>query len=92
MPVSINYFFKPHLLPLFLLLGARVIVDLSWPYINEPDVNGDEPISVNDGIDMSLYPTSMTSIEAVLELINGSGPASYLVKQDWADGECAILK
>ena len=62
-----------------------MIVDLSWPYVDNPDVDGVEPISVNAGIDMTNYPTCMTSIEAVLELINGSGTSSYLVKQDWAD-------
>lgn len=62
-----------------------MIVDLSWPYIDNPDINGDTPIAVNDGIDISCYPTKMTSMEAVLELINGYGITSFLVKQDWCD-------
>ena len=68
-----------------LFQGARVIVDLSWPYATYVDLFGDIPISVNAGIDMSQYPTTMTSIEKVLERINAVGPNAYLVKQDWSD-------
>ena len=70
---------------LILFQGARVIVDLSWPYATFVDLFGDIPVSVNAGIDMSQYPTAMTSIEKVLERINEVGPSAYLVKQDWSD-------
>ena len=60
-------------------------MDLSWPYATYVDLFGDIPISVNAGIDMSQYPTVMTSIEKVLERINAVGPSAYLVKQDWSD-------
>ena len=71
-------------------LGARVIVDLSWPYLFFPDIFSLEPISVNDGIDPEAYPTNMTSMEAVIELINRAGPEAHLVKQDWADGKAML--
>ena len=60
-------------------------MDLSWPYLDNPDVSGDIPIAVNDGIDIQSYPTKMTSMESVLKLINMSGNTSFLVKQDWCD-------
>ena len=63
-----------------------MIVDLSWPHVDNPDPNGPKPISVNDGISSEEYPTKMTSIQEVLRLINDCGPQGWLVKQDWADG------
>ena len=32
----------------------------------------------------------MTSMEAVIELINRAGPEAHLVKQDWADGKAML--
>ena len=66
--------------------GARVIVDLSWPHVSNPDPTGATPISINDGIRSEDFPTRMTSIEEVLLLINKCGTEGWLVKQDWADG------
>ena len=67
-------------------------MDLSWPHLKDPDVFGHVPISINDGIDSELFPTSMTSINAVLELVNKAGPSGYLVKQDWSDAYKHINK
>ena len=67
-------------------------MDLSWPYLDNPDVSGDIPIAVNDGIDIQSYPTKMTSMESVLKLINMSGNTSFLVKQDWCDAYKHVLK
>ena len=41
-------------------------------------------------MDPEAYPTNMTSMEAVIELINRAGPEAHLVKQDWADGKAML--
>lgn len=59
-------------------------MDQSWPHLQDPCVEGDEPISVNDGINMANFPTSMTSTMAVVERLNKLGhDLAYIAKQDW---------
>ena len=41
--------------------------------------------SVNDGIDTDLFPTSMSSTAAWLDVLNRAGRGALIAKVDWAD-------
>ena len=59
-------------------------MDQSWPHLPDPCVDGDDPISVNDGINMEFFPTTMTSTMEVLKRLNKLGhELAYICKQDW---------
>ena len=63
---------------------ARVILDLSCPYLDDPDVDGTRPIAVNDGIPMEGFPTRMTSVLEIVTKLNSWGTEhAYIAKQDW---------
>ena len=66
--------------------SARIIVDQSWPYTIDPDVNGQSPISINDSIDMTQFETTMTSVHAILRRLNMVGQEKvHICKMDWED-------
>ena len=63
--------------------AARVLQDLSWPHLKEPDLNGSQPTSFNSGIDKSSFPTANSSAQDVLERLYQVGKGAYLAKIDW---------
>ena len=66
-----------------LLGAARVLQDLSWPHLKEPDLNGSQPTSFNSGIDKRSFPTANSSAQDVLERLYQVGKGAYLAKIDW---------
>ena len=66
---------------------GRVCVDLSNPHLPKHLVNldGDTPVSVNSGIDLSCFPVNMVSTKSILDRCWHAGPDTWLAKQDWRD-------
>ena len=65
--------------------AARILQDLSWPHLKEPDLNGQEATSFNSGVDKTLFPTMNSSAHDVLERLYQVGRSAYLAKIDWQD-------
>ena len=63
------------------------VLDLSWPHIDKTlvDLDGDKPVSINAGIDLSDFPVKMISINDILRIVNRAGPTGWMTKQDWSD-------
>ena len=64
---------------------GRVVVDLSAPHLPNPDINGDEAISVNSGIDGSQFPCGGSNSRDILHKLYLFGRGCWLAKQDWSD-------
>ena len=64
---------------------ARIICDLSWPHVPEPDINGTTPISINDGINKSDFPVNMVTANDLLRLAFKAGFPAKCSKCDWND-------
>ena len=62
-----------------------MIVDLSHPHVQNPDLNGDQVTSVNSGINVLDFPAIMTSSTDLLNMFLVTGAYSYMSKQDWND-------
>lgn len=62
--------------------AGRVLVDMSFPWRDGKEVNieGDIPISPNDGIDLKEFPTSMDGTPRVLKLLTTWGPGCFMTK------------
>lgn len=72
---------------------ARPVVDMSAPH-SEPGV---EPVlgvgrSVNSGIDVSCFPSNMSSIDEIARILEHVGRPAIMTKIDWADAykHCVI--
>ena len=55
--------------------SVRVILNFSSP----------AGLSVNDGIDNSLFPATMSSTAKWISVLNRAGRGAYMIKMDWAD-------
>ena len=64
---------------------ARVLVDLSYPHLENPDVDGNTPISFNAGIDKKQFKTMSATVADVLEKLHRVGERALIAKIDWAD-------
>ena len=58
-------------------------MDLSWPHLPNPDLNGDVPISVNASIDKKEFPVSMVGLSDLLRLIDNTWGPVFCAKLDW---------
>jgi len=65
--------------------SARVCVNMSWPHLVAPDLEGSVPCSQNAGVDIEQYPTKMVTSRDLLMRIVSVGPSVYMAKIDWAD-------
>ena len=65
--------------------AARVLQDLSWPHIKEPDLEGSTPTSFNSGVDKKMFPTMNSTAQDVLERLYQVGRRAFLAKIDWQD-------
>lgn len=71
---------------------ARVIIDMSWPHLDDPQLDSQDPISVNSSIRKEDYPAFMVTSQDVLELLFLAGWKCFLSKCDWNDAykHCSI--
>ena len=62
--------------------AGRVLVDMSFPWKDgkEVKIDGDIPISPNDGINLKEYPTEMDGTPRVLRLLTTWGPGCFMTK------------
>ena len=63
---------------------ARVLVDLSFPHLENPDLNGVTPCSFNSGIDKAQFKTMSATVADVLEKLHRVGERALIAKIDWA--------
>ena len=64
---------------------ARIICNLSWPNLPDPQLHGPTPISMNDGIKKEDFPVKMVSANDLLVLAFKSGFPAKCSKCDWND-------
>ena len=62
--------------------AGRVLVDMSFPWKDgkEVKIDGDIPISPNDGINLKEFPTEMDGTPRVLRLLTTWGPGCFMTK------------
>ena len=69
---------------------ARVLVDLSFPHLENPDLDGVTPCSFNSGIDKAQFKTMSATVADVLEKLHRVGERALIAKIDWAGEFLAI--
>ena len=60
-------------------------MDLSWPHLQNPDLNGTVPISVNSSVNKKDFPVSMVGLLDILRLIDNTWGPVFCAKLDWED-------
>ena len=65
--------------------AARVLQDLSYPHLENPDLDGSVPVSFNSGVDKAKFPTMSASAQDVLTRLFEVGVNAWACKIDWED-------
>ena len=64
---------------------ARIINNQSWPHLDNPDLEGDEAVSFNAGIQSDLFPTIQITSKHLLKRLTEVGEGAYASKVDMSD-------
>ena len=70
---------------------GRIVVDFSAPHVQNPDLEGSSPVSVNDGIKIEDFPCGGSSTKDVLKRLYLFGRGCTITKQDWSDAYKVLI-